>query len=234
MRYSITLLPGSHRFFDFLLPRVCAGCKNALQVEENTVCHTCQKSMHFLPAETASQILLKLRQESGTIHSFTAPYLFDKGEVVQALIHNFKYRLQYPIGKFIGSEIAHHLQTRPLPFLPDCIIPVPLHPKRRGERGFNQTVIMGKTLAGFTGIPCLSNGLKRTRYTPKQAWMKKTERKNNIRDAFSVPTGKNYQGKKVLLLDDVVTTGATVCECSRVLRKAGATEIAVVSFAAVL
>ena len=64
--------------------------------------------------------------------------------------------------------------------------------------------------------------------------MKRGDRKDNIRGAFTVPSGKNYRGMRILLLDDVVTTGATVCECARVLRKAGATEIAVVSFAAVL
>jgi ComF family protein len=104
-------------------------------------------------------------------------------------------------------------------------VPVPLHNIRRRERGYNQSELLARVISGQTGIPCLAKGLVRRKYTEAQATLGKEDRLQNIRGAFSVKRNHMFDGKNIILIDDVVTTGATVNECAGVLSDAGATQV---------
>jgi ComF family protein len=106
----------------------------------------------------------------------------------------------------------------------DAIVPVPLHPRRHAERGFNQAELIAHIAADFIGKP-VATTLRRTRYTENQAKLPKEEREKNIAGAFARHRGADAAGKRVLLVDDVYTTGATMQECARVLKAAGAISV---------
>ncbi|MBI4842921.1 MAG: ComF family protein [Nitrospirae bacterium] len=111
----------------------------------------------------------------------------------------------------------------------DMAVPVPLYTKRLKERGFNQSALLGKHIANRAGVPLMLNVLVRSRNTLPQVGLSAKERRKNIMNAFDVVSHESVKGKKVMLIDDVFTTGATVNECSKVLKKAGAEEVFVVT-----
>jgi len=139
-------------------------------------------------------------------------------------------QLKYHGIKRLASPLSELLLKTSLPDV-DAIIPVPLHGKRLRERGFNQSALIAKGISKRLHRPLLINTLIRTRYTTPQVNLTAREREKNIKGAFSVIDGEDIQGKDIMLIDDVFTTGATVRECSKVLRKAGAGNIYVITLA---
>jgi competence protein ComFC len=116
----------------------------------------------------------------------------------------------------------------------ELLVPVPLHMKRLRERGFNQALLLVKELSKRTGIPYAERALKKIKDTPFQITLKKRERRKNLRRAFQVKDPEAIKGKAVMLVDDVYTTGTTVNECSRALRRAGAEGVVVLTVARAL
>lgn len=113
----------------------------------------------------------------------------------------------------------------------DLIVPVPLHPRKARERGFNQSGVLAHGLSRRTGIKLLRNGLVRTRYTRTQTRLSRKDRQENVKGAFRISERAEINGKSVLLVDDVYTTGATVNECAEVLIGAGALMVDVLTLA---
>lgn len=114
---------------------------------------------------------------------------------------------------------------------PDVIVPVPLHRSRLQSRGFNQAVLLGKLFSSRLSIPMLAGGLIRIRPTRPQIDLSAEERRNNVKGAFAASGSDGIMDKRILLLDDVMTTGSTVDECARVLKNAGAVSVTVVTIA---
>ena len=113
----------------------------------------------------------------------------------------------------------------------DLLIPVPLHPRRLRERGFNQSLLLARHLSRRLGLPCEAEVLVKVKDTPSQTSLSPAERQRAVRGAFEVMKGERIREKRVLLVDDVFTTGATVNEASRVLLRAGAEEVLVITLA---
>ena len=150
---------------------------------------------------------------------------------MRELIHRFKYqqeyRLRHPLADWLAESLLDsRIQNKPF----DSIVPVPLHPTRLREREYNQAAELAKLLGKRTGKPVL-NCLRRIRYTPTQTRFDRTERMENLRNAFNLGKNSNVQKKHLLLIDDVLTTGSTVDECSRVLREAVAASVRVMTVA---
>lgn len=116
----------------------------------------------------------------------------------------------------------------------DAVVPVPLHPKRRRERGYNQSLLLAQIIAEAWDLPMAADWLVRTVNTPHQTGLAKSARKDNVAQAFSVPQRaiETVQGKKILLVDDVITTGSTLLACARTLHQAGAKAVSSVTLAA--
>ncbi|GAB4538538.1 MAG: hypothetical protein Fur0020_07450 [Thermodesulfovibrionia bacterium] len=138
--------------------------------------------------------------------------------------------LKYHGVKRLSRPLSDLLFSLPLPPV-DVIIPVPLHGKRLKERGFNQSAIIGRHISRGIGMPLLINSLIRTRDTLPQVGLNAKDRKRNIKGAFSVQDKKGIYKKRVLLIDDVLTTGSTARECSKVLKMAGAKSVYVMTIA---
>jgi len=139
------------------------------------------------------------------------------------IIHYFKYRRQQKIGRILGMGMATVLKYDFFLKDSDLITPVPLFWWKRLRRGYNQSLILARIIQQECAIP-VQNVLVRTRPTKTQTRLTENKRKENVRGAFKVKNG-GVAGKKILLVDDVMTTGATIRECSRVLKEAGAERV---------
>ncbi|MBN1316355.1 MAG: ComF family protein [Anaerolineales bacterium] len=137
--------------------------------------------------------------------------------VIRKAIHALKYHgrrdLAYPLAELMADAWSEN------PFPVDLIIPVPLHPRRQRERGYNQSVLLAELFARHTGISFLSDGLIRWRMTESQTLLSSSDRRTNVAGAFKTNESANFQGLNVLLVDDVSTTGSTLQACAAALRE---------------
>jgi ComF family protein len=200
---------------------LCGKCDASALRIDSPFCRTCSEpfsgaiSGPFTCANCADR----------TLHFETAVSAFRSRGVVRRVIHQFKYGqevyLRHLVSRWLDTAFDDdRIANRQF----DLLVPVPLHSARRRERGFNQAEILAKLIARKRGIPCQPL-LKRVRYTTTQTAFDRTERMNNLRDAFVLRKKADVRGLRVLLIDDVLTTGATLSECAHVLRKAGALSV---------
>jgi ComF family protein len=149
-----------------------------------------------------------------------APYLYD-GALMTA-IHELKYAQRSHLADSLGSLLASFAQNW-IGELKGCLVmPVPLHPKRLRARGFNQSLLLARCVASKTGAELDFLSLRRTRFTKPQTDLSSEERKKNVRKAFEVVNRDAVKGRTILLVDDVATTGSTLNECAKALKRAGA------------
>lgn len=147
------------------------------------------------------------------------------------LVHAFKYRnkthLRRPLALLSAAGLTEFVASRD----PDLIVPVPLHVRRLRSRGFNQALLLGELLAREWKLPLARRALARVRWTEPQIGLPADQRRENVKGAFAVSDRTVLAGRKVLLVDDVLTTGSTAEECSRVLKRSGAAEVTVITVA---
>lgn len=163
--------------------------------------------------------------EHRTLHFDTAAAVYRSRGLVRKLIHEFKYArqhyLRHPLAQWL-CETMNDSRLSDQQF--DLVTPVPLHPARERERGFNQAALLAELLARKINVP-LRPVLERIRYTTTQTAHDRAERIENLQDAFRLRKKANVQELRVLLIDDVLTTGSTLSECARVLKRAGAISV---------
>lgn len=155
------------------------------------------------------------------------------GGVLLEAVHLFKYHHRTSLRSVLADLVAKHDWGNFDPKRYDVMVPVPLHRQRLYERGFNQAMLLCRGIGEVWGIEINETGLARTRRTAPQIRLTVAQREKNVRGAFAV-RGDGFSGKRVLLVDDVYTTGATVSECSRILMGAGAEEVGVLTIARVV
>ncbi|HAV62227.1 MAG TPA: amidophosphoribosyltransferase [Verrucomicrobiales bacterium] len=148
------------------------------------------------------------------------------GLVLEA-IHRFKYQRHLWLEPFLADLLLRELKPWLEAHAVDLLVPVPLHPVKRREREFNQSQRIAAAISRATGLPCSASCLKRVRETGTQTALSREQRAINVRKAFAINRSFPLNGKRVLLIDDVFTTGATANACARVLRSAGALDVAV-------
>lgn len=204
--------------FNLLFPRACAGCNETLLDSEETVCTTCRHNLPYtqhykIPEnETWKKFYGRLPVE----HASSLLY-FHKEGVVQQLIHNLKYRNREDVGRLAGAIFGNDIvSVEALKTVTD-VIPVPLHPKKLRERGYNQVTEFGKGIAEALGANYKENILLRKTYTKTQTKKNLAARAEIIGSAFDVAYTEADRGKHFLLVDDVITTGATLESCGRAL-----------------
>jgi ComF family protein len=169
----------------------------------------------------------------GTISAFHALFLFERKGPIQTLVHEMKYggmrRLALQAGMMIGEDMAAHAGAAGV----SGVIPVPLHKAKLRERGYNQSVEIGRGIASVLGLPLLTHLIRRRRYTATQTSLDQAERERNVEGAFEVKPSRRASvgGRKFLVVDDVVTTGATLSSCGTALVSAGARECMACSLA---
>ncbi|MGQ0622735.1 MAG: ComF family protein [Panacagrimonas sp.] len=177
----------------------CPGC--ALPQIAPVLCRRCQRRAHRFDSAWTPFVLV---------------------QPVQQAIHRLKYGARFGPARSLGRLMAQQLARRPEP-LPDLVIPVPLHRQRQFQRGYNQARELARGLAGVLAIEVDEQAVSRTRATPDQIGLNAAARRRNLRGAFAVT--RDLSGLHVALLDDVLTTGATLDELARAVRAAGASRI---------
>lgn len=165
------------------------------------------------------------------ISGFQSLFVFEEEGAIQKCIHRMKYSGSFVTGKILGSITAKELSDKIEPWKADLIIPVPIHRTRRADRGYNQSYYIAKGISTTLKIPLRDNIIKRNRYTSTQTKLNLAERKLNVQDAFTFKKKYNPAGKRIILVDDVITTGATISECGRVLLEHGAEKVFALSVA---
>ncbi len=199
---------------------ICTGCWDSIQPYEGPKCDKCG-----MPLDSDSSIICgECIKDQPAFRSVRTFGLY-KGPLRKAInllkYHNMK-RLSKPLsGMILRMKIPRA----------DTVMPVPLYKERLRQREFNQSALLAKYTAKNTGTPLLVNCLVKVKDTMPQVGLSSRERRRNIRNAFGVDKKELIKGKDIILVDDVITTGATVRECSRVLKKAGAGSIYVMALA---
>ena len=218
-----------------LYPATCAVCGNNVRAGEY-LCNGCEAKIVRIappfcercsePFEGSISIAFSCANcAHRTIYFDAAVAAFRGRGIVREVIHEFKYNRQIHLRHLVGRWLCAALDDERLrnhQF--DVIVPVPLHPARQRERGFNQANLLAELLGGHTSIPCRSL-LKRIRYTTTQTALDRSERMENLHNAFRLRKNADVRGLRVLLVDDVLTTGSTLSECARVLKRAGALSV---------
>ncbi len=206
---------------------LCAGCAALARTIERPFCEVC--SQPFDGAIDGKFTCSNCSER--TFHFDCAVVRYRSVGVVRELIHRFKYdrafHLRVPLSEWL-IEAFDDPRIRDQPF--DYLTPVPLHSARYREREFNQAEALAELAARRTGTTVL-RCLKRIRYTTTQTCLDREERMRNLRDAFQVRHTARVSGSHLILVDDVFTTGSTVEECARVLKKAGAASVRVITVA---
>ena len=152
-----------------------------------------------------------------------APYLYE-GKLMDA-IHNFKYKGKRDLGKSLGHLLASFARKWLKNITPSLIMPVPLHPEKIRERGFNQSLILAREVSKRLGNELDFLSLRRIRYTSPQTGLKRQERRKNVRNAFEFKGETDIRDRDILLVDDVATTGSTLNECAKQLKKHGCNDV---------
>lgn len=198
---------------------LCKPCENDLP-KIGKHCETCALPLNSNTHEICGQCL----KQKPHFDRIITPYYYQ--EPLVQIIKIFKFNQRPPLANllanFLIAELQHFYRTNPLP---EIIIPVPLHPKRLWTRGYNQTVEIAKPIAKKFAIPLNHQVCTRIKNTPPQHQLKAKQRRNNLKNAFFID--KSIQGSHIALVDDIVTTGSTVNEISKLLKKYGCKHISV-------
>lgn len=224
-------MPLAKNIFDFFLPRFCIHCSDKLKSSEEILCEFCLSQVYSAPDERIKNEYHKKFAGDKLINDFQSNYIFTKEGPFQSLIHELKYNKKFRLGVFLGKIIAHAKHEKIIEWNTDYIIPIPLHQLKKAERGYNQSDYIAAGIGSVLRLPVKKNIIRRTRYTETQTNLNAVERKNNIEGAFNLKNVKKIADKNILLVDDVITTGATISECANVLKANGASKIFALSAA---
>lgn len=218
------------KLINLFFPVVCESCQNLLLENEKLICITCR---HNIPITNHLSIPRNeaFKKFDGKIpieHASAMMYYHKKG-IGQQLIHRLKYKNRPEIGTLLGEWYAQDLTKASVIENVDYIIPVPLHKKRLKERGYNQIETFCIALSNELQIPVNNNLLVRKDYTITQSKKGLTDRNKVTKNNFECKTDEHFKNKHFLLVDDVLTTGATLEACSRALLNLPGTKISIVT-----
>lgn len=230
---------------DLVFPPLCHCCKAYIPKAGRVhICDACMKTTATVGSPLCTVCGAPFLTEGGSDHpcgrclihppsydGASAPYIYEGA--VRDLVHRLKYDGRVQCRRPLALLLAESLAGFASDVSPDMIIPVPLHSRRIRQRGFNQAILLGEVLSREWKLPLDRRLLQRIRWTEPQVNLAAAERTANVRGAFALGNPEKVHGKRVLLVDDVLTTGSTVSECSKVLKRAGAEAVFVVTVARV-
>jgi ComF family protein len=216
-----------HRVLDLVYPNVCIASGEWLAADEKFIS---RKSLagfdaFLVSGEDETKMLAHLGTAGfdGTVAGAASRFYFHKASPFQHVIHGFKYDGLSELAVYLGTLLGDKLRTDERFASADALIPVPLHKSKFLERGYNQSERLAAGVSQKIGVPVWTTVLHRTRYTETQTGFDAKAREQNMSDAFEVPPSEaaRIAGKRLVLIDDVFTTGSTLLACVRALRAAG-------------
>lgn len=219
------------KVLDFVSPRLCVICGRRLLPSQPLLCSHCTLHLpvtnyYLSPLDNP---MARLFWGLFPIERASALFFYEPKASTRELIYDLKYRGFPMIGEEMGALIARHYQPAGFFEGVDAIIPVPLTRRRMWQRGYNQSEMLARGIREVTGLPILTDVLKRTSFKGSQTKKNQWERRENVDGVFRLVRPDDIRGKHILLIDDIITTGATIVACADELCKAGDVKISVLS-----
>jgi len=212
---------------------ICDDCFSAFQRIPQPYCELCGRPLPGLNQKDGGSLLCPVCQSRTYAFDRARSFAIYDGPLVQAILL-LKFEQIEPLGKWFAERLAGLVENERQVLAADVVVPVPLHRQRERERGYNQAALLSKPLAKRLGLPHKALLLMRTRARPDKRILSLEERWESVRGAFATRPGSQVDNLRVLLVDDVLTTGATLDACARGLREAGAKLVTAVTVARAL
>ena len=220
-----------HRLLDLISPRLCVVCGQRLTVSEDVICTKCnlhlpRTDFHQNPSENE---MAKLFWHQIPVERVTALFYYESHAETANILYELKYKNHPEVGEVMGRLMAIELQPSGFFDGIDGIVPIPLAKKRQRQRGYNQSLEIARGISEITGLPIYNKVVRRKAFEGSQTNKGRWERNENVEGVFELKDASAIQGKHLLMVDDVVTTGATVIACVQELCKAGNVKVSVIA-----
>lgn len=217
---------------NLFFPKICYSCNTLLTDNESHICTSCRHNLPLTNAHFEKKNLVeKVFYGRVKIENATALLKFQKKGKVQHLLHNLKYRGHEKIGEVLGAWLGHELKESNAYGTIDLVIPVPIHKSKLRKRGYNQVSKFGQEIARALNTTYSEDILIKTTSTSTQVFKKRLARWTNAGEIFDIQNEAHLSGKHILLVDDIITTGATVEACVQMLQKNQDVKISVATMA---
>lgn len=225
------MIPILHDVLDLLYPRICNGCGNTLVTGEDFICSVCMyelpKTLYWKDSENK---VAKIFWGRVYIENAVSFLIFQKGGRVQKIMHHLKYDGKKELGQFVGQLFGNELISTPFENV-DILVPVPIHHSRLKKRGYNQSEWIAKGIGEKLNKPLETSSLVRNVKKGSQVNKGRFDRWENVQKVFSVIKPEKLENKHVLLVDDVLTTGATIESCAQQILTVPNTKVSVATLA---
>lgn len=215
-------------FLHLLFPHNCSGCGSDVISEKSTLCAKCISEMpatnfHFFESNPVERIFWGRLP----IANATAQFYFTKESLMQRLMHELKYKGNRELGLHLGGIMGNDLKQAPRFCQINALVPLPLFPSKERRRGYNQAAVLCEGIGRVMGLPVLNKTIIRTEHTETQTRKGRIERWQNMEGKFQLTDAEKVKNQHLLLVDDVITTGATLEACGRELLKPGDTRLSI-------
>ena len=221
-------------FFSLLFPNICAGCGANLRKGERAICTECRYAFPYIRIQDPKDnAVTKVFWGRLPIENGYSLIDFNKGERIQNILHALKYQSNKQVGEELGKMLGGKINELG-ESIPDLIIPVPLHPKKLKKRGYNQAEIIASGISSVINRPVETKIISRKTYTNTQTNKSRGDRWSNVETVFELAKPEALASKHVLIIDDVLTTGATLEACCRTLLGSQVEKISVGTAACVI
>ena len=218
--------------FQLFYPNLCINCENQLLINEEVICIVCRNNMPLLKIyDFENNIVTNAFFGKTKLNRGYSFLNYQKKGMTKNLISNLKYKNREDIGEFLGNWFGSILKEKQVFDTVDFIVPVPLHKNKLKKRGYNQITKFSKSLSSILSIKYKPNVLVRTSYNKTQTKKNRIDRFVNIENHFNLTDEKIFENKHILLVDDVITSGATIRACCNELQKTKNINISIVSIA---
>jgi ComF family protein len=219
-------------FIELVYPNLCRACGNHLSESEEVLCIICENELpktgfHAFP----DNAVFKRMYNRMPVENATSLFYFDKGNRVQRLMHQLKYSGKTEIGEYLGMMLGNDLKNTESYKSISLIVPVPLHEKKIRQRGYNQSEYFAYGIAKAMKTPVVTNIIKRTAHTETQTGKNRFERWDNVKEAFRLISPELITDNHILLVDDVITTGATLEACGQLLTEIRGVRLSIATIA---
>ena len=207
------------RLLDVVSPRSCSVCGRRLSPSERVLCASCHLHLPLTNYELSplDNPMARLFWGQFPVERAAALFFYQAQAPHSQLIYDLKYRSMPDVGEALGVMAARRFATQGFFDGIDALVPMPITRRRRWQRGYNQSEMIAQGVQTVTGLPIFNNVVRRNRFNQSQTTQHAWERMLNVEDAFSLVDGDKLAGRHVLLIDDVITTGATIIACGRTL-----------------
>ena len=221
------------RLLDLIAPRLCMACGQRLTVSEQDVCAVCY--MHLprtdFQMQPTDNPMARMYWGLIPVERAAALFYYEAGAGPSQIVYELKYHNHPEVGVTMGRMLARELQGSGFFDGIDALVPIPLARKRQRQRGYNQSLMLAQGISQATGIAIYNKVVRRKAFTESQTKLYRWERQENVENIFELTDADAIAGKHLLIVDDVVTTGATTTACSRELLKATGVTVSILSLA---